>query len=1084
MKKKKILAILSIIVLLLTNYSFVVEAAVAMSYPLTGGSALSGLNPTEFDANSSEKVYYLDGDYNANSIKVGYNNIEVCEHNNLDKKLVLGGVYGKNAQGENAQSDRYNIPNYEKGKYYLFGNPASIDNAHDDLCYAIKLPADSEMDESGIATFIFKNAISYNGKTYNVRLDINRIKKTGNAAAIFEVRVGSRAKSDSDITVINSYNEGVLPNVAVQRGETTDENRKFNVEADIDYSIIDPATKAEKKIRGVWGINDIDKNGGIVIKDYQLIKDDVFVEKSIKQAQANRDNEMLVPINYIMYSNGVDNGTGAFLYSSTEKDTALGDVYMRIEDKSKISTVKVWNDVNDASSYEMIDGIIGRYHNIVVEVVGGTYTPSGNLVKIKDNENRTISYQPTDASKQYLKSIEVDGNEITIDNNNSSSYTFSDIKADHKIKIVYENKYKVEFDTKGGVAKDPTKIETQYKLSGEKAIEPNTTITKPGYTFAGWYLDLNGPKYVFDTPVTKDIKLLAKWTPVQYKINYILNGGTNNSANVDAGKDYKTYTVEDDLFLFKEPTKANNTFVGWKDVTEGSQNYGKTITGIPARSTGDKTVEAVWSENDLTYDIQHFIEENGKYPDNPNQTTHGSGKVGTTQTATPLKSILDLGYEQDTSKSAEATGKIPASGKLVLKLYYKEIVWNINYETNGGTNPTSNPKTYKKGEVKPIANATRDGYVFQGWYTDPKCEDESTKVTSTQGKSGDFTVYAKWAKSTKTPYTVEHFLKNSEGKYELKDRKELEGTTGEEVVATPLKDSDIPGYKLNESLGKLKGNIEADGSLKLQLYYDPIEYKIEYTENGGVNDPTNPKSYTINDRKEIKPATREGYEFKGWYEDENFKGNPIVLIENRTGNIHLYAKWEAKNVGYKVEHYLEDKNGEYKLETTKSYPGKTDEKVTATALELPGYEEKTTENTIKSGTVKADGSLVLKLYYSRIKYTVSFDPQNGGTIPDQKVPYLDTAKEPANPTKEGNKFEYWYYINEDGKQVQYDFDTPVTSDIKLIAKWTLVEDKTKAPDKIPQTGEFNPIMAFSMIALVTLAGAFGIKYFKLNKIMK
>lgn len=47
------------------------------------------------------------------------------------------------------------------------------------------------------------------------------------------------------------------------------------------------------------------------------------------------------------------------------------------------------------------------------------------------------------------------------------------------------------------------------------------------------------------------------------------------------------------------------------------------------------------------------------------------------------------------------------------------------------------------------------------------------------------------------------------------------------------------------------------------------EYGITYVLSGG-NDGENPASYTVEDEKIIlKSATKTGYKFLGWYEEEN-----------------------------------------------------------------------------------------------------------------------------------------------------------------------------------------------------------------------
>ena len=66
-------------------------------------------------------------------------------------------------------------------------------------------------------------------------------------------------------------------------------------------------------------------------------------------------------------------------------------------------------------------------------------------------------------------------------------------------------------------------------------------------------------------------------------------------------------------------------------------------------------------------------------------------------------------------------------------------------------------------------------------------------------------------------------------------------------------------------------------------------------------------------------------------------------------------------------------------------------------------------------------------------YTVTFNSNEGSTVPSQTVPSGETATEPNNPTKEENIFGGWYLDNE--LTQLFDFTTPITGEITLYAKW-------------------------------------------------
>ena len=83
------------------------------------------------------------------------------------------------------------------------------------------------------------------------------------------------------------------------------------------------------------------------------------------------------------------------------------------------------------------------------------------------------------------------------------------------------------------------------------------------------------------------------------------------------------------------------------------------------------------------------------------------------------------------------------------------------------------------------------------------------------------------------------------------------------------------------------------------------------------------------------------------------------------GPITLYAKWTEGTSSYKVEHYLQDLEGNYTiLHDTEELEGTTNRLAEAVGLTLTGFEYNS-ELSTASGIIEADGSLVLKLYYTK-----------------------------------------------------------------------------------------------------------------------
>ena len=73
---------------------------------------------------------------------------------------------------------------------------------------------------------------------------------------------------------------------------------------------------------------------------------------------------------------------------------------------------------------------------------------------------------------------------------------------------------------------------------------------------------------------------------------------------------------------------------------------------------------------------------------------------------------------------------------------------------------------------------------------------------------------------------------------------------------------------------------------------------------------------------------------------------------------------------------------------------------------------------------------ITKVITKEKKYYVVFDTDKASSIPTQTLKLGEKATRPQMPTKEGYTFLGWYYNNK-----EYDFNTPVTSNIILTAKW-------------------------------------------------
>ena len=128
--------------------------------------------------------------------------------------------------------------------------------------------------------------------------------------------------------------------------------------------------------------------------------------------------------------------------------------------------------------------------------------------------------------------------------------------------------YTVTFQSEGG-------SEGASQIRANTPADQPADPTKEGYTFIGWYKGES--EWNFETPVTADLTLTAKWQINRYTITFDTAGGSEVPSIT---QDYGTAITPP-----AAPTRTGYTFAGWD----------KTIpTTMPA---GNMTITARWTEN-------------------------------------------------------------------------------------------------------------------------------------------------------------------------------------------------------------------------------------------------------------------------------------------------------------------------------------------------------------------------------------------------------------------------------------------------------------------------------------------------------
>jgi len=138
----------------------------------------------------------------------------------------------------------------------------------------------------------------------------------------------------------------------------------------------------------------------------------------------------------------------------------------------------------------------------------------------------------------------------------------------------------VQFDSNGG------STVSSVVLDGSSQVSIPDNPTKEGYTFVGWYQEIDLINiYDFETIPTVDITLYAKWNINQYTIHFDSNDGTEV---LDITQNYLTIVTAPD-----DPIKDGYIFDGWYIDEELIVEYTFTIV-----LTENINLYAKWIEDD------------------------------------------------------------------------------------------------------------------------------------------------------------------------------------------------------------------------------------------------------------------------------------------------------------------------------------------------------------------------------------------------------------------------------------------------------------------------------------------------------
>ncbi len=494
-------------------------------------------------------------------------------------------------------------------------------------------------------------------------------------------------------------------------------------------------------------------------------------------------------------------------------------------------------------------------------------------------------------------------------------------------------------------------------------------------------------------------------------------------------------------------------------------------------------IKEIIEDKEVTYTVEHYLQttqggENYEKLEKDSKIYVGMSNSKTEAVANKYDGFYEGKFEQQTIKK---------DGSTVIKIYYDRKTISFTFKANNGYWGTDEVEKIVSGlfgtRVTQPENPYKIGYVFKNWSS----EIPETFVSTNQ------TFSAEWIVSSETPYIVEHWQQNVDNDNYSKvtaDTQILTGTTDDETAAVA---KEYAGFSVKNFTQE---KIAPDGSTIVRIKYDRNTITYTFKANGG-NWDGNTEDITISGLygaviSKPKDPIMQGYTFDSWGQTvpSSFDADSKTYIANWTANT---------NTKYKVQHYQQNVSGTgYSLKTTETKTGTTGMSTYAIAKQYTGFKVKDFSQDIIASdgstiirieydrinvtyTFKANGGNwngstadITKsgLYGAKVNmsenpkmtgytftewdttppntfgttnktytatwtintYVVKFyTDDNKVKVDDQNVIYNEKVVKPENPQRRDFNFVNWY--KDKNLSELYNFDSPVTDNIIIYAKW-------------------------------------------------
>ena len=617
-------------------------------------------------------------------------------------------------------------------------------------------------------------------------------------------------------------------------------------------------------------------------------------------------------------------------------ETAANDLYIRVnlEDPAALGTYRqnyeenpylgVYKTEEEVPYADLVDGIVAHFPNfelasvvpetIVMAPEGNVYSIDVKLVRrtvtIMRGEDQLASYAVAhgthvlhdNALEAALATLVPSGHTARFYVGTQRYALYTDIvpESDLVVEVVDEVNTNALIANAGGGTFASNSQGTReygefaYGTSFGEVEEP----TYLGYTFAGWYLDLN-----HENPATtmgdEQTTIYAKWTANTISLVYDANLGSGAPEGVSKTFAQSGYAVISET----SPSREGYTFAGWFRDAEGTGAEVKALADTDFASNGATvTLYAKWTIH------QHYISyasEGGTLVDDTDLLDYGT-VIGESRLPDIAKQgyVFDGWFYQNGPKAGQKASKndtLP-DVDVVLVAHWTAKTLKVIYHLNDGSETTDTVDlTY--GEAGYDAPSTtvfnRTGHTFAAWYGNP--EKTGDAIGDLVGKyvnaANTIDLYAKWDANT---LTIRFFRNGGTG--EMENVVKTYGQDG--YTSIPNNGFSRTGYHFTawyrgQTSEEVTGFGDADyasasNSVDLYAGWEANVYELAYESGVGAAVATKEVAYEANiGAASLPELAKDGYTFDGWYLDAQRLNQATAQTKMALGGMTLYAKWTA-----------------------------------------------------------------------------------------------------------------------------------------------------------------------------------------------